>query len=107
MVACFVWSTLFSWLIVLLFVITAIMYQSESYVVANAVQLRKRIDIYQNELVDPAVKLMKIGYLLKMALSLLCYAYIEGSTRTISTDLLIAIPVGFEMGLSLYGPIAV
>jgi len=67
------------------------MFHSEAYVIAKAVFLRKRKDVYMDELVSTVVESLAVSYVLKMAVSLLTYAYIYGALLTTLTDLVLCI----------------
>lgn len=105
--SCFLWSTIFTFLIPFLMVFSFLLYYIECLFVTRIFQIRKKEDVFLNELLRPMFIIANVAYVLKVALSVCVYAYLVGRAEQgkqidgMGKSLL----KGLTSGALLYGPL--
>ena len=105
--SCFLWSSIFTFLIPFFMICSFLLYYIECYLVTRIYQIRKKEDVFLNELLRPMFIIANVVYVLKVGLSVCVYAYLVGrAERGKSIDGVgTCLQKGLSNGALLYGPL--
>jgi len=104
--SCFLWCSIFTFLIPFFMIFSFLIYYIECFLVTRIYQIRKKEDIFLNELLKPMFILANVAYVLKVALSVCVYAYMVGRAEQGKEidGVRKFLQKGLSSGALLYGP---